>query len=90
MEEVEMHDGSHIRLRKLERDYDPMSKEAALRMLSRTRESGEFLTGLVYINPVAENFMDLLDMSEMPLATLPADKTRPGPEALEEAMRDLT
>ena len=88
-QEVEMHDGSHIRFRKLERDFDPMSKEAALRMLSQTREAGEFLTGLIYVNPVAENFIDLLGLSETPLATLPEDKVRPGPEALEEAMREL-
>ena len=87
--EVEMHDGSHIRLRKLERDYDPMSKQAALRMLSQTRESEEFLTGLIYVNPVAKNFIDSLEMSDTPLASLPEDKTRPTPEALEEVMREL-
>ena len=66
-----------------------MSKEAALRMLSQTRESEEFLTGLIYVNPVAKNFIDLLEMSDTPLASLPEDKTRPTPEALEEVMREL-
>jgi 2-oxoglutarate ferredoxin oxidoreductase subunit beta len=87
--EVEMHDGSRIRLRKLERDFNPMSKEAAMRMLSQTKESGEFLTGLIYVNPVAKNFIDLLKISETPLAILPDDKVRPGPEVLEEVMREL-
>jgi 2-oxoglutarate ferredoxin oxidoreductase subunit beta len=89
MQEVEMHDGSHIRLRKLDHDYDPMSRMAAERLLSETRESGEFLTGLIYVNPVAQNFFDLLDLSENPLATLPQEKVRPGPEVLEEAMQEL-
>ena len=88
-QEVEMYDGSHIWLRKLERDYDPMSKEVALRMLSQTRESGEFLTGLIYVNPVAKNFVDQLQLSETPLATIPDDKVRPGPEVLEEVMQEL-
>jgi 2-oxoglutarate ferredoxin oxidoreductase subunit beta len=87
--EVEMHDGSHIRLRKLERDYDPMSKEAALRMLGQTREAGDFLTGLIYVNPVAKNFIDLLGLSETPLAAIPDDQSRPGSEVLEEVMREL-
>ena len=87
--EVEMHDGSHILLRKVDRDYDPMSKDGALKMLSRTRDSGEFLTGLIYVNPVAKNFFDLLDLSETPLAAIPEEKLRPGPEVLEEAMREL-
>jgi len=89
MREVEMHDGSHIRLRKLNQDYDPMNRNGALRMLSETRDSGEFLTGLIYVNPVAKNFLDLLNLSETPLATLTQEKVRPGPEALEEAMREL-
>ncbi len=89
MREVEMHDGSHIRLRKLDEDYDPMSRMAAERLLSETRESGEFLTGLIYVNPVAQTFFDLLDLSENPLATLPQEKVRPGPEVLEETMQEL-
>src|SRR5882757_6258003 len=31
--DVEMHDGSHLRIRKLDRDYDPTSKLSALAML---------------------------------------------------------
>jgi 2-oxoglutarate/2-oxoacid ferredoxin oxidoreductase subunit beta len=89
MREVEMHDGSHIRLRKLDHDYDPMNRMAAERLLSETRESGEFLTGLLYLNPVAQNFFDLLDLSENPLATLPQEKVRPGPEVLKETMQEL-
>jgi 2-oxoglutarate ferredoxin oxidoreductase subunit beta len=89
MREVEMHDGSHIRLRKLDEDYDPMNRMAAERLLSTTRESGEFLTGLIYVNPVAQTFFDLLDLSENPLATLPQEKVRPGPKVLEEAMQEL-
>jgi 2-oxoglutarate ferredoxin oxidoreductase subunit beta len=89
MQEVEMHDGSHIRLRKLDQDYNPMSRIAAEKLLSETRESGEFLTGLIYVNPVAQNFFDLLDFSDNPLATLPQEKVRPGTKVLEEAMQEL-
>ncbi len=87
--EVEMHDGSRILLRKLHRDFDPMSREAALKLLREVRDAGEFLTGLIYVNPVAENFLDLLKLAEEPLASLPASRVRPGPEALQQAMREL-
>src|SRR5438093_2796253 len=49
---VEMHDGSHIVLKKLERDFNPMNKAETLRMLRAANEAGEFLTGLLYIDPV--------------------------------------
>ena len=89
MREVEMHDGSHILLQKVDQDYDPMNRRGAERLLSKTRDSGEFLTGLIYVNPVAQTFFDLLDLSENPLATLPQEKVRPGPKVLEEAMQEL-
>ncbi|MDA2928328.1 2-oxoacid:ferredoxin oxidoreductase subunit beta [Acidobacteria bacterium AH-259-O06] len=89
LREVEMHDGSRIRLRKVDRDYNPTDRDAALRMLNETRDSGEFLTGLIYVNPVAENFLDLLNLPDTALAALPQEKLRPGREALEEAMQGL-
>ncbi|MDA2924586.1 2-oxoacid:ferredoxin oxidoreductase subunit beta, partial [Acidobacteria bacterium AH-259-L09] len=78
LREVEMHDGSRIRLRKVDRDYNPTDRDAALRMLNETRDSGEFLTGLIYVYPVAENFFDLLNLPDTALAALPQEKLRPG------------
>ena len=87
--DVRMHDGSHIRLRKLERQYDPTDKKAAIHLLHETRQKGEFLTGLIYVNPSSQNFIEILNLHETPLARLPEDKLRPGPEALEEVMQSL-
>jgi 2-oxoglutarate/2-oxoacid ferredoxin oxidoreductase subunit beta len=89
MTEVEMRDGSHIRLRKLSRDYEPLKRAEALKMLYESREAGEFLTGLIYVNPESRSFIDLLDMVDQPLALLPEEKLRPGPEALGQIMREL-
>ncbi|MGH9340866.1 MAG: 2-oxoacid:ferredoxin oxidoreductase subunit beta [Acidobacteriota bacterium] len=88
-QDVRMHDGSLIRLRKATRDYDPMNKNMAQRMLRETRDAEEFLTGLIYVNPVAETFLDALQMTAEPLSSLPQEKLRPSPEALDEAMREL-
>jgi len=86
---VELHDGSHIVLRKLERDFDPMNKAESLRLIRGSHERGEFLTGLLYIDPVKPDFLSLLDLHEAPLATLPAAKVRPSRVALEEIMESL-
>ncbi len=87
--DVEMKDGSLIRLRKLKRDYNPMNRGEALRLLRSTRDSGEFLTGLIYVNPVAENFIDVLDLPDIPLCKMPHEQLRPKPEALREVMQEL-
>jgi 2-oxoglutarate ferredoxin oxidoreductase subunit beta len=86
---VEMHDGSHIVLKKLERDFNPMNKSDTLRLLRAANENGEFLTGLLYVDPVKPDFCSLLNMHDDALATLPAAKTRPSREALEEIMESL-
>jgi 2-oxoglutarate ferredoxin oxidoreductase subunit beta len=86
---VEMHDGSKIVLRKLERDFNPMNKGEALRLLRDSNERGEFLTGLFYIDPVKPDFCSLLNLVDEPLASLPASKTRPAPAVLEEIMESL-
>jgi 2-oxoglutarate/2-oxoacid ferredoxin oxidoreductase subunit beta len=87
--DVTMHDGSHLHLRKLEEDYDPSNKAAALKRLAEAHEKNEILTGVFYVDPEAPNFMDLLQMTDQPLATLPESVTRPTREALEKAMEEL-
>jgi 2-oxoglutarate ferredoxin oxidoreductase subunit beta len=87
--DVVLHDGSHIRLKKLTRDYDPMSRLGAMRMLEETRENNEFLTGLIYVNPITEDFVTLMNLVDEPLSTLPQDKVRPSKEALDEIMSEL-
>jgi 2-oxoglutarate/2-oxoacid ferredoxin oxidoreductase subunit beta len=87
--EVTMHDGSHLRLRKLEEDYDPTDRIAAIRRLNKSHEKGEVLTGVFYVNPKAPTFVDLLNITEQPLATLPESVVRPGREVLEQVMEEL-
>jgi 2-oxoglutarate ferredoxin oxidoreductase subunit beta len=86
---VTMHDGSSLRLRKLEEDYDPTNRIAAMSRLSEAHDKGEVLTGVFYVNTKAPSFLDMLNMGDKPLATLPESMTRPGKEALEAAMEEL-
>ena len=89
VKEIAMHDGSRIALRKVDRNYDPSDRSEALTMLHESRDAQQFLTGLIYVNPDTENFFDRLGLVEEPLALLPPEKLRPGPEALQEVMREL-
>src|SRR5215813_12485301 len=85
---VRMHDGSQLRLRKLERDYDATSKVAALRLLAESHEKGEMLTGVFYVNTTAPSFVEQLNLTSEPLARLPQEVVRPSREALDQIMEE--
>ena len=87
--DVTMHDGSHLQLRKLEEDYDPTDRIHAITRLNQAHEKGEVLTGVFYVNTKAPNFIEMLNIVDEPLATLPESVTRPGREVLEAAMEEL-
>jgi len=80
--EVKLHDGSLLRLRKLEEAYDPRDKVRALVRLAEAHGKGEVLTGVLYVNPDAPTLLDQLRLVDEPLATLPQERTRPSREAL--------
>jgi 2-oxoglutarate ferredoxin oxidoreductase subunit beta len=87
--EVTMHDGSRLRLRKLEEDYDPTDKISAIKRLMESHRDNEVLTGILYVNTQAPSFIDMLNMTESPLATLPQEIIRPGKQALDQVMEEL-
>jgi 2-oxoglutarate ferredoxin oxidoreductase subunit beta len=87
--EVTMHDGSRLRLRKLEEEYDPKNRIEAITRLNQAHENGEVLTGVFYVNTEAPSFTDLLNMTDEPLATLPESAVRPGREVLAQVMEEL-
>jgi 2-oxoglutarate ferredoxin oxidoreductase subunit beta len=89
VKEVEMHDGSMIRLRKADVDFDPTNKIEALNMLRRCYDSGEFFTGLIYVNEEKPDFLTQLNMVDEPLATLPQERVQPSAEDLQTIMAEL-
>jgi 2-oxoglutarate/2-oxoacid ferredoxin oxidoreductase subunit beta len=86
---VTMHDGSSLRLHKLEEEYDPTDKVQAIKRLVESAGKEEVLTGVLYLNTTAPNFIEMLNMTDQPLATLPEEVTRPSREVLEECMEEL-
>jgi 2-oxoglutarate ferredoxin oxidoreductase subunit beta len=87
--EVEMHDGSNLRLRKLLEDYDPTDKANAVRTLMEAQDNDEILTGVFYINTEKPTFIDQLNLVDEPLGTLPESVTRPPRQALDVLMAAL-
>jgi len=83
--EVPLHDGSRLRLRKLEADYDPRDRVAAVARLLRAQAAREVLTGLVFVDPAAPTLVERLDLPAEPLATLPPERVRP-PRAVLDAI----
>jgi 2-oxoglutarate ferredoxin oxidoreductase subunit beta len=87
--DVALHDGSHLKIRKLAREYDPTSRLSAQSALEEAEAKGEVLTGVLYVNTASLNFIDVLNLVDQPLATLPESVVRPSHTALEEIMEEL-
>jgi 2-oxoglutarate ferredoxin oxidoreductase subunit beta len=89
VKEVELHDGSKLRIKKLGRDYDPSNKFDALKAMDEAEKKGEVLTGVFYVDTKKPNFMEMLNMEDAPLSTLPESKVRPPKEVLDQVMEEL-
>jgi 2-oxoglutarate ferredoxin oxidoreductase subunit beta len=87
--DVQMHDGSHLRIRKLERDFDPTDRLKALQALEESEAKGEVLTGVLYLNTNKPTFLDLLNLVDEPVSTLPESKVRPAKSVLDSVMDEL-
>jgi 2-oxoglutarate ferredoxin oxidoreductase subunit beta len=87
--DVTMHDGSHLRLRKLREDYNPSDRVAAVKALMEAHERGEVLTGVFYLDTQKPSFTDLLNLVDDPLASLPQERTRPSKQVLADIMARL-
>jgi 2-oxoglutarate ferredoxin oxidoreductase subunit beta len=57
--------------------------------LHEAHAKGEVLTGVLYVNTQVPSFVDLLNISETPLASLPESAVRPPREVLEQVMEEL-
>ncbi len=83
---VAMHDGSSLVLRKLEREYDPRDRKAAMVLLEEARTNQVLVTGLIYINDDQPSLWEVAQLVDTPLARLREDRLRPSPERLHEIM----
>ena len=81
--DVAMHDGSHIRFKKLAHDYDLTDRISALKLLEDSYGRGVLVTGLVYINEETPPLDETENLVDLPLTQLSDDALRPSKETLD-------
>ena len=81
--DVTMHDGSAVRLKKLDRDYDPTNRAEALRTLEEANCEQCLLTGLIYITEEPPALTEIYNLPETALNRLPAERMRPGRDTIQ-------
>ena len=81
--QVELHDGSHIVLRKINKDFNPTDRISAMSNLQKNNAAGEITTGLLYVDESVAEMHELNNTSSTPLVDLPYDKVCPGNDMLQ-------
>ena len=87
--DVEQHDGTTLRLRKLHTDYDPTDRVVAMSYMHARAAEGELLTGLLYVDGEAGDLHTALNTSARPLNSLGAADLCPGTAALDKINASL-
>ena len=80
---VELHDGSTIVLRKMDKDYDPTDRVSAISNLMESQSAGEIVTGLLYLDESRPGMHEVNNSNSIPLMELPYGKICPGNETLQ-------
>ncbi|MBX3481409.1 MAG: 2-oxoacid:ferredoxin oxidoreductase subunit beta, partial [Caulobacter sp.] len=83
MVQVQQHDGTVLNLRKLAANYDPTDRVKAMHFLQERQAAGEVVTGLLYVDPEAEDLHDALGTVKTPLNALDTADLTPGAAALD-------
>ena len=86
---LKMHDGSTISLRKLDKDWNPLDRSSAMNAVLNSKLKGEILTGLLYLNPETSDLHDLIQTSDRPLNSLTKNELCPGSDVLADINNNL-
>ena len=78
MQDIELGDGSHLLLRKVERDYDATSRIGALEIIHEARQKGELVTGLLFADTSVPDLCAREKLPKSPLKDLKEEELRIG------------
>ena len=86
--QIVLHDGSRIVLRKIGAEYDPTDRAAARAAVQARGASGEYLTGLIYVDAADRHseFHQVNATPEAPLNSLPFAQLSPGSPGLRKVL----
>jgi len=88
--DVKLHDGSHLVLKKLhELEHDPSDRGAAMKIIQEGHKTGTLVTGLLYVEPEAEDFATREKLTEKPLRDLREEDLRLSREQFDQVMAEL-
>jgi 2-oxoglutarate/2-oxoacid ferredoxin oxidoreductase subunit beta len=77
--EVELHDGSVVMLKTLEKDYDPTNRSEAYRVLEEAQRNNWMITGLLYVDSSKPTLTQTHNLVDTPLNRLADADLRPSP-----------
>ncbi len=83
VQDVPQHDGSVLRLRKVDAGYDASNRVTAMNYLQQRAQQGEIVTGLLYVNADSEDLHHHLNTVDIPLNQLNSKDLCPGLAVLE-------
>lgn len=81
-EDVCLHDGSIMRIQKINEDYDCTNASQAIMDIERNKKAGKILTGLFYLESTASDFHEVNNTNDTPLNKLDQDALCPGNRVL--------
>ncbi len=87
--DVKMHDGSIVRLRKIDEDYDPTDRDRAYGYVRAAQTRGEVATGLLFLTTGVPEMHDIENTVDTPLTQLPFEELCPGSERLADLMEEF-
>ena len=80
---VEQHDGTVIRLRKLKSDYDATNRIAAMNYVQQHHAKGEVVTGLLYVDTEAGDMHEHINTTDTAFNKLTSKQLCPGTSVLD-------
>lgn len=81
--QVEMHDGSIVVLKKLEKDYDPTDRAQAFRVLEEAQRNNWLITGLVYVNTEQPSMIETSNLPDTALNRMTGSQLRPPRDSMD-------
>ena len=81
--EIQLFDGSTLRLEAVGSDHDTGDVVSALRAIHEAERADRHVTGLLYYDPDVPTATDSLDLTDTPLMALPEERMRPSRESLD-------
>lgn len=86
---VTMHDGSIVKFRSVPEGYDPTDRQKVMNFLAEKRNTGEIVTGLLFLNEQLGDMHEQNNTSSMPLCQLPYEQLCPGSRGLDELQNEF-